>query len=78
MSVRIRRIDDHSDEGYIRVVFQTPHIDKFERVITLDGSCLNMSMSETGIDKDDDFEAMRGLLYTLHDFLLLEAMTSDE
>lgn len=24
MSVRIRRIDDHSDEGYIRVVLDTP------------------------------------------------------
>ena len=24
MSVRIRRVDDHSDEGYIRVVLDTP------------------------------------------------------
>lgn len=72
MSVRIRRIDDHSDEGYIRVVFQTPHIDKYERVITLDGSCLNMGMSETGIDDEDDFSAMGEFMYALREFL--EAM----
>lgn len=76
MSVRIRRIDDHSDEGYIRVVFQTPHINKFERVITLDGSCLNMRMSETGIDDEDDFSAMGNFMDALREFL--EAMTSDE
>lgn len=76
MSVRIRRIDDHSNEGYIRVVFQTPHIDKYERVIALDGSCLNMYMSETGIDDEDDFSAMGEFMYALREFL--EAMASDE
>lgn len=45
MSVRIRRIDDHSDEGYIRVVLDTPAKAKAEIMCSAHSSIEDLDLS---------------------------------
>ena len=45
MSVRIRRVDDHSDEGYIRVVLDTPAKAKAEIICSAHSSIEHVDLS---------------------------------
>lgn len=45
MSIRIRRIDDHSDKGYIRVVLDTPAKAKAEIICSAHSSIDHVDLS---------------------------------
>ena len=66
MSVRIRRIDDHSDEGYIRVVLDTPAKAKAEIMCSDHLPTVDLDLSVY------DRVAVKHLIYGLQFYLAIQ------